>query len=70
MRLVYIYENISLNFHRMRHVTEEVVEKIKTHSLYSVTSFSEKNAVQEMMWKNVVQPDTSQFEILYSAEEM
>jgi hypothetical protein len=54
----------------MRNVSEKVVEKIKTHSLCSVNSFSENNAIQEIMWKNMVQPDISQIEILYSAEEM
>jgi hypothetical protein len=38
-RLTYIFDNISLNFHRMRNVSEKVVEKIKTHILCSVTSF-------------------------------
>jgi len=31
----------------------KVVEKIKTHVLYSVTSFFENPAVYEKMWKNV-----------------
>jgi len=69
MRHMYIYDNISLNFRRMN-ISEKFMEKIKIHGLYLVTSFSENNAIQEMMWKNVIQPDRSQIEILYSAEEM
>jgi hypothetical protein len=33
------------------------VEKIKTHSLFSITFFTENNAVYEIMWKNKVKPD-------------
>jgi hypothetical protein len=55
----------------MRNVSEKVEENIKTYILCSVTFFfSESDAVQEIMWKNVVQPDRSQIEILYSAEKM
>jgi len=32
--LMYIYDNISLNFFRKRNVSGEVVEKIKTHVMY------------------------------------
>jgi hypothetical protein len=39
-----------------------VVEKIKTHILYSIT-FSENHAVYEIMWKNMVQPDRPQMTI-------
>jgi hypothetical protein len=36
----------------MRNVSEtEVVEKIKTHILYSVTSFFENCAFYEIIWK-------------------
>ena len=34
----------------------KVVQKIKTHVLCSVTFFSEKRAVYEIMWKNIVEP--------------
>jgi hypothetical protein len=34
----------------------KVVEKIKMHILCSIT-FSEKGAVYEIMWKNMLQPD-------------
>jgi len=33
----------------------KVVEKIKTHILCSVISFSENRAVCEMMWENIVE---------------
>jgi len=39
----------------MRNVSGRVVDKIKTHSLCSVT-FSENRAVCEIMWKNIVEP--------------
>jgi len=67
---MYIYDNISLNFQRIKNVSEKVVQKIKTHILCSVISFTENDAVQEIMWKNVVQPDRSQIEILHSAEKI
>jgi hypothetical protein len=38
----------------------EVVEKIKTHILGSVTFFSEKRAVYETLWKNTLQTDRPQ----------
>jgi len=54
----------------MRNVSEKVGEKIKTHILCSVSSFSENDAVREIMWQNMLQPDRSQTEVLYSAEKM
>jgi phosphoribosylpyrophosphate synthetase len=43
----------------MRNLKTKVVEKIKTHILYSVTFFSslENRAIYEIMWKNAVKPD-------------
>jgi hypothetical protein len=41
----------------------EVVEKIKTHILCSVTSFFENRAVDEIMWKNIIEPDRPQMTI-------
>jgi hypothetical protein len=38
----------------MRSVSDIIVEKIKTHILYSVT-FSGNPAVNEVMWKNMVE---------------
>jgi hypothetical protein len=37
----------------------EVVEKINTHILYSVTFFPENLAFYEM-WKNMIEPDRPQ----------
>ena len=45
-----------------------VVEKIKTHILYSIIS-PENCDVWEVMWKNMVQPDGPQMTV-YGAEEM
>jgi hypothetical protein len=39
-----------------------VVEKIKTHILFSIT-FSENRDVYEVMWKNMVEPDSPQMTI-------
>jgi hypothetical protein len=38
----------------------KVVEKIKTHILWSVTFFSENSAVYEIIRKNMVEPDRPQ----------
>jgi hypothetical protein len=45
----------------------KVVEKIKTHILFSTVFFSENRAVYEIMWKNMVEPDRPQMTILYGA---
>jgi hypothetical protein len=41
----------------------EVVEKIKTHILCSVTFFFENPTVYEIMWKNMAEPDRPQMAI-------
>jgi hypothetical protein len=41
----------------------EVVEKIKTHILCSVTFFPENRAVYEIMSKNLVEPERPQMGI-------
>jgi hypothetical protein len=43
----------------IKNVSDRFGEKIKTRILYSVTFFG-KRAVYEMMWKNMVQPDSPQ----------
>jgi hypothetical protein len=43
---------------KIKNVTDED-EEIKTHILYAMT-FSENNAVCEIMWKNTVQPGRPQ----------
>jgi hypothetical protein len=40
---------------RVRNVSDEIVEKIETHILWSVTFFFESRSVYEVMWKNVVE---------------
>jgi hypothetical protein len=39
------------------------LEKIKTHSLCSITFFRKKSAVNQIMWKNILEPDTQQMTI-------
>jgi hypothetical protein len=46
----------------------KVVEKIKTHILYSIIS-PENRDVYEVMWKNMVEPGRPQM-TLYGAERM
>jgi hypothetical protein len=45
-------------------IQTKFVEKIKTHNLCSITFFSENRAVEEIMWKNMVQPDRPQMPII------
>jgi hypothetical protein len=40
-----------------------VVEKLETHVLYSMTFFSENRAVHEKTWKNILKPDRPQMTI-------
>jgi hypothetical protein len=46
----------------MKTVSEQIVEEIKTHILCSI-SFFENRAADEVMWKNIVQPDRQQLTI-------
>jgi len=43
----------------------KVVEKRKTHILYSITFFSEYHAVYEITWKNIVERGRPQLAILH-----
>jgi len=43
-------------------VQTKVVEKIKTHTLCSITFF-ENHTVYEIMWKNTIEPDRPQMTI-------
>jgi hypothetical protein len=52
----------------MRTVLEEVVDKIKTHILYSIT-LSRSSAVYEIMSKNMVKPYGVQMTSQYGAYE-
>jgi len=49
-------------FLRTRNVSEEIVQKIKTHISCSVAFFFfvENHAVYGIMWKIIVEPDMSQ----------
>jgi hypothetical protein len=51
-----------LIFIRMRHISDKLVEKIKTNFLCSIT-FSEKCAIYEIMRNILVQPDMPQMTI-------
>jgi hypothetical protein len=46
----------------MINISDKVVEKTKVHFLCSIT-FSENRAVYEIMWKNMVEPDSPQMTI-------
>jgi hypothetical protein len=48
----------------MKIVSEKkVVEKIKTHFMFNNFFFSENHAVYEVMWKNMIEPDTPQMTV-------
>ena len=46
----------------MRNVSDKIVEKIKTQILSSMTFFFENHVVNEIKWKNIVEPDRPQME--------
>ena len=48
---------------RMRHALDRLVEKIKTHVVWSIAFFFENHAFYEIIWKNIVQPDRTQMTI-------
>jgi hypothetical protein len=58
-RLIYIFYHFSLIFVRMRNDSDKIVEKIKTHILYSVTLFRKSSRLWDM-WKNMVERDRPQ----------
>ena len=41
----------------MRNISDKILEKIKTHILYSMVFFFENRGFYEMKWKNIEQPD-------------
>ena len=54
-----LYENVCtfmtishLILLKNRHVSDKVVEKIKTHILHSITFFSKNRAIYEIMWRH------------------
>jgi hypothetical protein len=42
----------------MTNVSNTVVDKIETHILYATFYSPENSAVYEMMWKNIVEPES------------
>jgi len=58
----------------MRNVSRKVMEKIKTHILYSTTLFSfffsEKLAFYEIMWECMKETDGPQVTIKYDASAL
>jgi len=51
-----ISDHISLNSSWAENILHKIVEKIRTHILYTKT-FSENRAFYEIMWKNTVELD-------------
>jgi len=50
----------------MRNVSDtNFSERIKTHTLFQITFFSENHAMHEIMRKNMVQLDWSQMTVKY-----
>jgi hypothetical protein len=47
----------------MRNVLEKVVQRIKTHNLYSITFVSDNRSVYETMLKNIVEPGKAQMSV-------
>jgi hypothetical protein len=58
-------------FLAMRNVLDKVVEKIKTHILYSLTFFSESRAVYEILSKSTMETtEGPQMMLQYGAQEL
>jgi hypothetical protein len=51
----------------MRNVSGKVIEKIKTHILYSTIFFFQELAVYEIMWENMKETERTQVTIKYDA---
>jgi hypothetical protein len=47
-------------------IQTKVVEKVKTHILFSI-NFSENSAVYKIMWRSTVEPDRPQMTVKYGA---
>jgi len=59
---MHIFDRASLiSFEKEKFFQTEVVEKIKTHTLCSISFFFFENRVfYEIMWKNIVEPSRPQ----------
>jgi hypothetical protein len=56
---MYIYDSISLNSsENEKYLNKRCRDNQKAHFVFN--NFSKNHAVYEIMWKNVVEPDTSQ----------
>jgi hypothetical protein len=53
---MHICDNISVNYYQNEKFFRQVVEKVKIHFIIN-KFFSESQAVYDIMWKTVVQPD-------------
>jgi len=47
----------------MRNVPDKVAKKIKTHIFFFVTLFFKNRAIDDIIWKNIVEPDRSQMTV-------
>ena len=57
-RPMYIYDSMYVNYSQNeKWFWKNVADKLETHTLWSVPFFSEKRAVYEIMWKNMVATD-------------
>ena len=64
-----IYDNISLNYFRMRNVSSRICKENKnTHFISNNFFFFENRVVYETVSKNVLEPDRSQMEIWLRVE--
>jgi hypothetical protein len=57
---MYIYNGISANCSENEKCFRHKLQRKRKHTFYVQQLFSENRAVYEIMWKNMVQPDTPQ----------
>jgi hypothetical protein len=62
-RPVHNFDNISLNFVRMRKVSDKVCTENKKHTFYVQQLLFENRVVYEITWKNIVEPNRPQMTI-------
>ena len=51
------FDHLSLIYFRMRNVSDKIVEKIKTHFMFSNIFSYENCAIHKIKWKNIVKPE-------------
>jgi len=54
---MYIYDNISLNFSRMRNISDKICRNNQNALFIFNNFFFENLTVYEIMWKNIVHPE-------------